>query len=193
LEHSEIIGLLQSYFSGLPEKEANLIMSISKYQYFEPKDILQKSGASDRSIFLILKGDARSYALVNGVEKNCHIRSEGFLLGDARSFAEDPTTNLTTEAITECHVLKFRQDDFEKLAKTNSILLNLYLKLLKEIIVTLSHRLTTFVTMSSQDRYLDLIRWNPNYLQNTYDKHLASFLGITPLTYHRLKSKSSKN
>ena len=67
--------------------------------------------------------------------------------------------------------------------------MDFYLSLLKEIILTLSYRLNTFVTMTSEERYLDLIHWNPILIESTYDKHLASFLGITPLTLHRIKKK----
>ena len=65
--------------------------------------------------------------------------------------------------------------------------MNFYLKMLKEVVITLSHRVHSFVTMDSTERYLDLVQWNPLYLETTYDKHISTFLGIKPLTLHRIK------
>lgn len=70
--------------------------------------------------------------------------------------------------------------------------MNFYLDLLKEVIFVFGHRIHTFVAMGSTQRYLDLMRWNPNYLKSTFDKHLASFLGISPLTFLRIKKKTIK-
>ena len=62
-----------------------------------------------------------------------------------------------------------------------------YIKLLKEIILVFSHRIHTFLSMPSEERYVDLMEWNPAYLKSTFDKHIASFLRITHLTLHRIK------
>ena len=77
----------------------------------------------------------------------------------------------------------------EKTALNNPQMMIFYLNLMKEIIMVFSSRIHTFVTMNAAERYDHLIQWNPLYLKSTYDKHLASFLGITPLTFHRVKHK----
>ena len=41
--------------------------------------------------------------------------------------------------------------------------------------------------MTPKERYIDLIKQNPMYLKTTFDKHIATFLGIKPLTLHRIK------
>jgi hypothetical protein len=43
--------------------------------------------------------------------------------------------------------------------------------------------------MTPEERYLDLISWNPILIESAYDKHLASFLGVTALTISRIKKK----
>ena len=148
-----------------------------------------KSRRKDKKFFITLKGSARSYTIIDGVEYNCHLRSEGFLMGDASLFGYNQISLLETEAIVDSHVLIFDLDDLEEIAYENPKMLKFYINLMKEIIVVFSHRIHTFVTMNSSERYDDLIRWNPLYLKSTFDKHLASFLGMTPLTFHRVKHK----
>lgn len=186
---SEIQDLLLKFYPNLKEKEAKILISISTYKIYKSKDTILKSGRTDKKTFIILKGSSRSYTIVEGVEFNCHLRSEGFLMGDPASFDENPLSLLDTEAINESHVLLFDMGDLEQIALKNPQMMIFYLNLLKEIIVVFSHRIRSFVTMNATSRYLDLIKWNPLYLKTTYDKHLASFLGMTPLTFHRVKHK----
>lgn len=186
---SEILDLLIKFYPDLEEKEARLLMSIGTYKVFKSKEIILKRGRTDKKFFIALKGSSRSYTIVDGVELNCHLRSEGFLMGDAGSFDETPLSLLDTEAITDSHVLIFDFGELEQIALENPKMMTFYLKMMKEIIVVFSHRINSFVTMNAKERYDHLMQWNPLYLKSTYDKHLASFLGMTPLTFHRVKHK----
>jgi hypothetical protein len=187
--YSHILKTFLKFNPILDKTSGELFLTITDYKVFAPNEYILKKGRYDRNLFFILKGSVRSFSIIDGVERNCHLRSEGYIMGDAKSFAENPVANLDTMAITECHVLLFDLNRLEELAFKHHNILSFYLKILKEIITVFSHRINTFVCMNSQQRYLDLINWNPGYLETTYDKHLASFLGITPLTFHRIKNK----
>ena len=189
LSTTEIKEKLIEFYPILKSKDVETLLSISSYQEFKSKEIILKRGRKDKKFLLILSGSVRSYSFVKGEEHNCHLRSEGKLMGDARLFGDDQTALLDTEAITDSQVLIFDMGDLEKQARNDVNIMDLYLGFMKEIIVVFSHRIHTFVTMDATERHADLMKWNPLYLKSTYDKHLASFLGITPLTFHRVKNK----
>lgn len=187
LSNEKVKNFFSKYYPYLKKNEIDIFLSVAKYKVFKKKEIILEKGRRDKKIFMILQGSARSYTIVNGVEFNCHLRSDGFLMGDGNSFGHDTVSLLYTEAISNIHLLMFDIRDLEEKGFENPDLMVFYINLMKEIIVTFSHRIETFVTMNSTERYLDLIQWNPKYLESTYDKHIASFLGITPLTLHRIK------
>lgn len=189
----EIKDLVSNYFCSLKEKEIDLFLSITQYQFAKSKEIILKSGRTDKYLILILRGVARAYSInEKGQELNDHIRAEGHLMGDARVFGDDLQI-LNIEAIGEIHFLKFDITKLEALGFKSSKIMTFYLNLLKEIILTLSYRLNSFVTMNPKERYLDLIRWNPILIESTFDKHIASFIGVTPLTLHRIKKETAIN
>lgn len=187
-----ILNLLGEYYPILSQKEAEIILSISTYEKVKKKEIIFQKERRDKRFFFLLKGSARSYDIIEGVEANCHLRSEGFIMGDARAFGNNHVSPLITEAITDCDILLFDMGELEAIALKNPQMMTFYLNLMKEIIVVFAHRIHTFVTMDSQGRFQDLMKWNPSYLKSTFDKHLASFLGISPLTYLRIKKKTIK-
>jgi len=189
LNQLEIITLLTTYCPDISAEEGELFLSICKYKKVKSKTHLLKAGRTDKKVILILKGAARAYCISEGgQELNNYIRQEGKLVGDARVFGND-TQILDVESIGETHYLEFDIMLLEELGFENRGLMKFYLSFLKEIAITLSHRVNTFVTMNAEERYEDLVKWNPSYLKSTYDKHLASFLGIKPLTLYRVKNK----
>ncbi len=109
-------------------------------------------------------------------------------MGDARVFGNEAQI-LNIEAIGEIHYLKFDMQKLEAIGLKHPDTVKFYLSLLKEIIIAFNYRLNSFITMTAEERYIDLIRWNPILIELTFDKHLASFLRMTPLTLHRIKKK----
>ena len=126
-----------------------------------------------------------------GEELNDFIRAEGKVIGDSRVFGDD-TQILNIEAIGDIQYLKFNINQLEVLGYDNPEIMKFYLNILKEMILTFTYRLNTFITMTPKERYIDLLRWNPILIESSYDKHLASFLGIKPLTIYRIKKEIIK-
>lgn len=189
LSKPEIKELIVKYFPNVEEKVINIFLSITNYNIAKTREIILNAGRSDKKLLFILKGVARAYSInERGQELNDFIRAEGHLMGDAKIFGEE-TQTLNIESIGEIHFLKFDISELEKIGFTNPEIMKFYLNFLKEIILTLSYRLNTFVAMTPEERYLDLINWNPILIDTVFDKHIASFLGITPLTIHRIKKK----
>jgi signal-transduction protein with cAMP-binding, CBS, and nucleotidyltransferase domain len=186
---NEAFQKLASFDLGLPEEQLEKFFGICSFRTYEPNEYIFRSGRKDRKAILILQGSVRSFALIDGVEYNCHLRSVGYLMGDPRSFNEAIDPILDTVAINEVEALLLDVGDLEHLAKEDRLLMDYYLRVMKDVISVLAHRVFTFVSMDAKGRYNDLMQWSPDYLKNTYDKFLASFLGMRPVTYHRVKNK----
>ncbi len=189
LSKSEIKHLVKTFYPYLKNKEVETFIKMTTYGIYKNKEIILKNGRTDKTVFLILKGSSRAYSIdKNGYECIYHIRSKGYIFGDPRVFT-DQVQILKTEAIGETHVLKFDIEKLESLGYENPEIMKMFVNILKEIIQAFSHRIHTFVSMNSEERYLDLVDINPLYLESTFDKHIASFLGIRALTLHRIKKR----
>lgn len=189
LSKHKIKELVSKYFPNLKNREIDIFLNITEYKFEKSKKIILKGGRTNKNLIFILKGVARAYSITDeGQELNDHIRAQGHLMGDAKVFSDEIQT-LNIESIGEIHFLKFDINELEALGYKNPKIMNFYLSFLKEIILTLSYRLNTFITMTPEERYLDLISWNPILIESTFDKHLASFLGISSLTLYRIKKK----
>jgi hypothetical protein len=187
--NEELKAVVSNFFPDLNNKAMDQFLSICKYKKAGNKEIILKGGSTRKNVILLLSGSARAFSLdKEGQELNNFMRYEGHLIADAKVFG-DEVQILEVESIGEVNYLKFNIGELEELGFENSELLRFYLAFLKEIILTLSHRVGTFVTMSSKERYKDLLRWNPKYLETAFDKDVASFIGIKPITLYRIKKE----
>jgi CRP-like cAMP-binding protein len=195
LTKKEIYSILKAKVPELDQVDLNSFLNITRYQKRDNKEIISKSENKLKKAFLILSGTVRGYAIdESGNEKNILIRSEGIFVADAKMLFNDEDQKLTFEAIGEIHILIFKYQDFETLAKSRPAIMQLYINILKEAIVRLTYRVESLITMSNEERYLDLLKLNPKFLEKAYDKHVANFLGITPVSLSRIiKRVKNKN
>ena len=194
LTKEKICSILKVKLPELDQTELNSFLNITTYLNKDNKGIISKSGNTSKKAFLILKGTVRGYLRnEKGIELNTLIRSEGIFVADVKRLFNDESQKLTFEAIGETHVLLFNYQDFETLAKNRPGIMQLYLNILKEAVIRLTYRVESLITMTNEERYLDLLKLNPKFLEKAYDKHVANYLGITPVSLSRIIKRLKEN
>lgn len=185
---------LSKKFPLLNKEDIHLFLSICEYKQFKNKEILFHVGSTARKAAFILKGTVRGY-LINkeGEEKNLILRVQGTFMGVPEWLFGNSPAKYTYEAILDCELLLFNLVDFEDLAKKNDAVFNLYAYALKEQIIVMMYRIETMITLSPEERYKDLLSKYPHFFQSVFNKHIANFLGITPVSLSRIIKRLKDN
>ena len=192
MTESNIILRLKEILPDVPDPDLALLAEICWLKSFHDKQVILKSGSRKRQVFLILEGVARGFVVnAEGEERTVLLRGKGIFVGDAHGVFLNEPQKLEIVAVGQTEVLMFSFADFERLAQGNKSLGLVYLNSLKEAILRLTYRVESMVTMSSEKRYLDLLKMNPGFLEKSYDKYVAHFLGITPVSLSRIKKRLS--
>ncbi len=186
----EISTALSKQLPNLTEKDIENFMSIITYKKVDKNSIILKSGTQTKKVFLILKGTVRGYITnEKGVEITILIRSYGIFVADTGTLFTDEPQKMSLKSINEAHILLFNYKDFESLANENPRIMQLHLNALKEAITRLFYRVESLTTMTPEERYKDILEFNPNFLKTTNDKYLANYLGITPQSLSRIMKR----
>ncbi len=194
MQPNELISSIRPYFTELSDYEFQRLVAISEFQSYPTKTIILKNGNKLKKAFLVLQGSARGFIIdKNGDEKNILLRSRGIFVGDADALFTNQPQKLTIMSMEETKVLMFSIESFEKLADELKGVQKLYTNNLKEAILKLTYRVNSMITMNSEERYLDLLEKNPDFLKGAYDKYVANYLGITAVTLSRIKKKLNKD
>ncbi len=190
MSERKIQSRLEEMLPERPTEDLERIAEICELKTFKDKEVILKSGNKLRQVFLILEGAARGYVLDDaGEEKTIMLRGKGIFVGDAPGVFLNRPQRLQIVAVGQTEVLLFSFSEFENLAWKHPNILNIYLNSLKEAILRLTYRVSNLITMSGEERYLDLLKMNPAFLEKSYDKYVANFLGITPVSLSRIKKK----
>ena len=192
----KIFALLSKEFPNFSDKDVEDFMSITIYKRVDKNKTIQKSGIKTKKVFLILKGTVRGYIIdEKGVEITILIRSNGIFVADTGTLFTDEPQRMAFKSIDEAHILSFNYKDFESLANENPRIMHLHLNALKEAITRLFYRVESLTTMTNEERYIDIVALNLDFLKTANAKYLANYLGITPQSLSRImkriKNKSS--
>lgn len=194
MSQKEVISVLQLYFPNVSKDSLLLFYSLCTYQKVKNRCMVLHSQPNKRLFFFILKGVVRGFhTLQNGEEKNIFIKPEGTFVGPPDMLFTYQTSVYSFESILESEVLIFDLRELENRTVENHELMQLYFSGLKENILTLIGRVESLTEKSPEQRYLDLIEKYPIFFKKAFNKHIASYLGITPVSLSRIIKRVRDN
>lgn len=185
-----IYDIFKKKYQFLTDEAIAKLLSISTYKYVKNKEIIIREGESKKIFFFILDGTFRGYFInKNQEEINIFLRVSPSFFGSTDTLFENKTTRFTFESILDSKILLFDFDEFETLALQNPLLLQVYLTELKSNHQNLIYRLESLIDKQPQERYLDLLKQHPKLFQSAFNKHIANFLGVTPVSLSRIMKR----
>jgi len=191
-EHQHIIDQIILNFPSLNLEIIQYLLKQSTLKEVKKKEIYIEAGTLDKNICIILKGMIRVYYVVNGEEKNIFFISENSTFACYESIILDRPTNQYVDAIEDTLFLQIPHQAISKLEQSNINMSNTVNIWLKAELVQLINRIERQVLWNVEQHYLYLLEENPELLARIPQKHLASYLGITPESLSRIRARITK-
>ena len=183
----EIKSVLKSTYPFLTTNDIEQFLKICSYRKLKNKEILIRKGEFSQTLFFILSGMMRGYFNnQKGEEINVFLRPEHTVSGVPDSLFANKSTKYSFESILETELLLFELKDLEALSLKLPNISKLYLAGLQENIQTLIFRVESLVDKMPEERYQDLLERSPQFFQKAFNKHIANYLGITPVSLSRI-------
>ncbi|MBE2207684.1 MAG: Crp/Fnr family transcriptional regulator [Saprospiraceae bacterium] len=183
-------SLLRKRFPTLGDESLAAFLNICEYRAVKKKEIILPAGSAQRTAFYVLEGFVRGILTgENNKERNLMLRMEGSFNLSVNQLMEAAPGRYGFEAISACKLLVFSFEAFEALAQTHADFGRLYVNILKENILILQSRVDEMATKQPEQRYLTLLEQNPAFFQSAFNKHIANFLGITPVSLSRIRKR----
>lgn len=184
---------LKDYFGSFPfltTSDLLEIQAIGEEKKYAKDDLFIHSGTTQRKLGILLEGLTRAYAINNkGEEISMKFRKEGEAVACHDSIFYNQPSRQTIEFLEPSTIVVFDYKIIEDLANQNSRIKQLKEHFFEQFVIRLQERLETFLLYSAQERYQWLIDTDPILIQRVQQKHLASFLGITPVSLSRLRNR----
>jgi CRP-like cAMP-binding protein len=168
-------------------RSAFLPRSLRKRQYFvQAGDVCKQMG-------FIVKGAMRQYSVDDkGVEYIVNLSIENWWAGDRESWVMLTPSQYNIEAWEDTEMLAITRADFLELLQSAPVLHEMIKSMDERHAIATQRRLTASISLPAEQRYAELEKTYPQFLQRFPQHIIASYLGITKETLSRVRHRLSK-
>lgn len=175
--------ILEQYKAYINEEILSKLINFNQPVCYKKGELI----LSGHKGFLLLSGIIRGYYLdADGNDVTHTFIFEGATYGSDFLTTDKPHI-CNFEAIEECIAFEINRSVLVEQLKNNTGLMMAYIHMLEEALKRKILRETNLVTKSATERYLDLIREYQGIDKRVSQTHIASYLGITPVSLSRIR------
>lgn len=152
-------------------------------------EYLLREGSVCRNCMIIEEGIARKFLVSSNKEITTELYFQDDIAVSFDSFCNQTPSNEWIEALTEVTITLLNFQEFQQLKAIHPELIKLDLVIAEHYTLWLEKRLVDFRTLDASERYLNLLKQNPHYVQHIQLNIIASYLGVAVETLSRIRSK----
>ncbi len=177
----------------LSKKEKEFYVSILQPKTIKRKEFLLKAGEVCKTENFVTKGCLRTYTIdENGFEHILMFAIEDWWTGDLYSFPTQKPSTYFIDALEDTELLQISKLNLEKLFEQVPKFERFYRIIFQNALIAQHERINQNLSFTAEQRYLHFIEKYPKVEQRISQKHVATFLGITPEFLSMLRKKLSK-
>lgn len=192
--HESLIKYISKHaVTPLTENDLQLIKKSFVPKKFRKRQFLLQEGEVCNHLAFIVKGAMRQYSVDGkGGEHMVRLYIENWWAGDRESFTTQTPSKYFIDAWEETDALLVNQNDFNNALKSIPALLEMSRVLDAKHAFALIDRVNASISLSVEERYAELEKKYPEFLQRFPQHIIASYLGVTKETLSRVRSQSVK-
>lgn len=177
----------------LTDKEKEIVLSLVSYDEFKAKSILLKPGDIALETFFVLDGMIRSYTVdTNGVEHVLSFASPNWFITDMYSLFSKKPAQQYLSVISDAKVYRLSKINQEKLYELVPKMERFFRILIENSVIAHQQRLIDNLSLTAEDRYDKFCKKYPDFIQCIPQKHIASYIGVTPEFFSKMKARLLK-
>ena len=170
--------------------DIKLVWGVAKLKRVKAGEQIIRIGDLNYHGVVPLKGLLRNYYITSeGEERTMFIVSKGMATGSGECILFGKPSDLTVEAIEPSLVLLVNSKKILELAERHPRMLALQNKRFRMNIAEAAEQVRFYTVLSPEERYIEYRDKNPKLIKRVPQKHLASYLGMTPVSLSRIKKR----
>ena len=170
------------------EEERNLIMSTLKPKRLRKGQFFLQEGDVCKYMGFIVKGATRQFSDDGkGHEHILKFGVEEWWVGDYESFHLLTPSKNYVEALEEVDMILITNEQLQEFIRTIPAINAMVEALDRGAAVANTKRMHAAISFNAEERYEDLVRTYPHFIQRFPQNMIASYLGISPETLSRIR------
>ena len=185
------LGLRNSIekFVSIDDATWHAIEPVWKPFEVEKNQPITVQGNVEKHFYYIHNGLLRGYFEKHGQEFNMGFSYNGEFSGVYDSLVLQKPSDWNVEALEATHGLRLHYDHFIELQEKFPAIKQWLFKFNQQVMFGLGIFIRSLLADSAEEKFERLMRQSPHIIQIVPQKHLASYLGMTPETFSRMRRK----
>src|ERR1051326_2873346 len=170
------LKILLKKLADFDEQELDYIVSLFKSKSVKKNSILLQEGSICREFYYVYTGGIRTFFIDRkGYEKTRYIILDNQIGTTLSGFISQKPSFEFIEAFDDSDLLTINYHDFYRLNKEIDNWKNFYQKILELAYSFQNKKIESLVTLTAKQRYEQLLKENPVFVQRLSNKVLASY------------------
>lgn len=185
--HQKLFDFISKYIS-LNQEEKQALLALDMLRSVKKGTVLLGKGEKSNESYFVLSGCIRVYYIIDGDEKTTAFYTEMDVL-EPHCVASKLPSAYFISCVEDCILLVSNSDMEKEVNQKFPKFEVMCRKLSEELLAKERIDFDAFKTSSPEQRYLNLLEKRPDLVQRVPQHQLASYLGITPQSLSRLRSR----
>ena len=188
--YGEFFSTLKLINSNIPKKELTKAKDVFSFREIKKGDFFIKAGEIPGCIAFNVSGLFRYYYInSNGVEFTKHFCLKNNFIASYSSILLSEESKFFIEAMEDSKILVADFKLWEKLLDSHFCWQVLARKIIENVYIMMEKRESRLLLEDAKTRYIKFLKEYPMLKDRVKQYHIASYLGINPVTLSRIRSK----
>ncbi len=166
------------------------LLGKAEYKKAKKNEFLQREGSPVNYLFFIVSGVAREHLVfVDGRDVNATFHEGPILVGSPFSYRAELDAGYSISMLTSGYYYRIETNILTEKLATHPLGERWLNAMLARSYVRLQRRLLLLLHKNAEERLMEFAETYPRFIEKIPDYHIATYLGITPVTMHRAKRK----
>ncbi len=190
---TEDIQFYLGIFKGLSLGDLYELFNMAQVKRIPAGGVYIEEGAISKKLGFIRKGLIRAYRIKdNGDDVTLMLRWENQFIASHDTVILNQPSRFTYQALEDTTLMEMDYGRMENILDNNPKLSSYRNVILLRMLSEALERMESFVLLTPEERYLQLLTEKPNIFNRVPNKHLATLLGITPVSLSRIRKRISQ-
>jgi CRP-like cAMP-binding protein len=195
--NSKDYSLLRNHietFSKLTDADWELLLPHLTLKKLRKNELFIREGKKAAELGFVLNGMLRLYYIKDGEEKTTYFFFENHLFASYISCITGKASLITIEALSDTSYISFPYKILVQLFEQSMAWQKFGRMIAEYAVIGLEERMVGLLLESPEERYLGLLKSNKKKIIERIPQHyIANYLGITPVSMSRIRSRILKN
>lgn len=187
----ELIHFFQQHIE-LNQQEISFLQEQVHIQSIPKNHILLQEGEISQEFYFMVKGCVRLYYNAKDEEKTAYFYTENMFVSSYQSFTKQIPAKHNLAAVEDSDLIVFDIASVSAFTNFSPKFEFLARVMMEEELAMYQQIISSFVVHNAEERYLNLIKEQPELLRRIPQHQIATFLGITPETLSRIRRRILK-